>query len=270
MHLELFVVVEREDGALLLLQVPEGAAQLVLLGLGGEHVLDRGGVVVQRRFPVGVRRLAVVLGRPLERHADAGLEIGLPAPERELVDAELRGELVVVGLAAELRVQRVARGGDVAGATADRARDVVEPAQLVEDRAADARHRERAEREAARVIEGLDRLDEAERAGADELVEVHLGGEGTRKLLRDVMHEAHVLPDERIAGFEVARGERGPKVGRRVHASAPVCAEEARADQRAPAAVMRAVSATASARERPAPNATGSVGSIGMAGAKCS
>jgi hypothetical protein len=69
------------------------------------------------------------------------------------VDAQVLGQLAVLGGAAEHAHQRLARRADLARLAADGAGHVVLPPQLVEDRAADAGRRERAEGEPPRCVE---------------------------------------------------------------------------------------------------------------------
>ena len=88
--------------------------------------------------------------------------------------------------------------------------------QLVEDRAANARHGERAERESALRVERAHRGHEAERAGAHQLVVIELVAQLALELTRDVMHEAQVFGEESIAGGQIAVGEGLPR-GTRFH-----------------------------------------------------
>ena len=156
----------------------------------------------------------------VDRHADRAFDVRLPLPQRLDVDAERGGDFGVVGLAAELRRERRARGADVARLAAHGARHVILATQLVEDRAADARHGERAEREAALGIERVHGRHQAERAGADQLVVIELVAQLALELARDVMHEAQVLGEERVSGGQVAFGEGFP-MGSGFHGLAP-------------------------------------------------
>jgi hypothetical protein len=149
----------------------------------------------------------------------------LPAPERVQVDAEVRRERAVVRIVAQNAGQRLARRRDVLALPPDRARNVVLPAQLVEDRAADARGGEGAERQPAARVEGVQRVHQAHRAGADQLVELRLHRQAAGELPRHVVHESQVLVEQavacdRVAAIRVRRPEGGglhvglQKVGR--------------------------------------------------------
>src|SRR5690606_21528780 len=76
--------------------------------------------------------------------------------------------------------------------------------QVVQDRAPDARRGERAEGEPATRIEVLDRVDQTDGARADEVVDLDVDGERVHHLPRDVVDEAQVLFDERVADRRIA------------------------------------------------------------------
>ncbi len=77
-------------------------------------------------------------------------------------------------------------------------RDVGSP-QVVEDGAADARERERAEREPAVRVPCVDRVQQADAARVDELVELDVASQPSADLVGDVVHEPHVLRDHALA-----------------------------------------------------------------------
>src|SRR5262249_33011071 len=143
------------------------------------------------------------------------------------VDAERVGQLRLARLAAELLTQRRARLLDPADAGAHRARQPVLVAKLVEHRAADARQRVRAEREPARGIEALERLDEADRAGAHQPLQLQ-PARAPHHDERVMMNEPDVARDQLAAHGHVAAAIARPQlIGRnagqvfaRTHAAA--------------------------------------------------
>src|SRR5687768_5587756 len=186
-------VVEREQAARALGQLrdrlAETSAQLAALeGLAGRAAVD--GELVER---VRVHRH--------NRSDDAARE------HFALAEARALGDFARVGGAAVHRGEVARRFVDAARTGAVAARHEVEAAEVVEDGAADAQLGVRLERSARRV-ELTSGVDEAERAGADEVIDLDLAGKAARDLLRDLEHEAHVL-----ASVDGARGG-----GRRVRA----------------------------------------------------
>ena len=109
---------------------------------------------------------------------------------------------------------------------------MVLPAQLVEDGAANAGHREGAERQAARGIERGHRRHQAQGAGADQLVVIELVAQLALELPGNVVHETEIVGEEQIAGGQVAVGECGP-LGSGFHVSSSVGNRKQRARQRA-------------------------------------
>jgi hypothetical protein len=95
-------------------------------------------------------RVAFTVGRGvLDRHVHGVFGVGLPAPQRIQVEPQLLGDFPVGSGASEDSRERLACLRDLARLAADRPWHVILAAKLVEDRAANARHGERAEREAA-------------------------------------------------------------------------------------------------------------------------
>ena len=169
---------------------------------------------------------------------DRAFHLGLPAPERLDVGASCERHLRVFRHATELAHEVLAGARDIARLPSDRARHVILPSQLVEDRATNARYGEGAEREAASSIERLDRRHEADRAGAHQLVEVRLHGETPGELPRDVMDEIQILAKDGIACEIISgcgpgpegtgiHGRLGHRGGRRGGAGGPARAFEA-------------------------------------------
>ena len=104
-----------------------------------------------------------------------------------------------VGARAELRLELGDRALDLAGARADGARHPVERAQLVDDRALDARDRVRLELDVAVRVEALDRADQAEQAVRDEVVLVDVRRQPAAEAAGDVLHERRVREDQPVA-----------------------------------------------------------------------
>ncbi|MDR6596111.1 nucleotide-binding universal stress UspA family protein [Saccharothrix longispora] len=139
-----------------------------------------------------------------------------------------------VGVALEAGAEAFERALDVAGPAADRTGHPVLGAQVVEDRAADALHRVRLELQAALGFELLDRVDQAEDAGLDEVRDVDVRGQTGADAARDVLDQRRVVQHQPVAqallprlavgvperddpGFHVVGGAR---LGRRVRRSA--------------------------------------------------
>src|SRR5690348_14562207 len=76
--------------------------------------------------------------------------------------------------------------------------------ELIEHRATNPWRSERAERESAGRIERIDGGDEAEGAGADELVELEIHADAAGHLARNEVHESEVLGDHALAVAAVA------------------------------------------------------------------
>jgi hypothetical protein len=93
---------------------------------------------------------------------------------------------------------------DLAGAGADGARHPVQVAQLVDDRALDARDRVRLELDLALRLEALDRVDEADEPVGDEVRLLHVRREAGRHAAGDVLHERRVRDDQALARSGIA------------------------------------------------------------------
>ena len=77
--------------------------------------------------------------------------------------------------------------------------------QLVEHRAADTRHAVGFELHAARQVERVDRVHQAEHAGRDQVVQLDAVGQPRPDPLAVVLHQRQVLLDEPIAKLLVGR-----------------------------------------------------------------
>ena len=120
-------------------------------------------------------------------------------------DAELAGDLLVVRRPPELALELADRALDVPRPRADRARHPVERAQLVDDRAADARDRVGLELDVALDVEALDRVDQPEQAVGDEILVVHVRRQAAADAAGDELDERRVGEDQARAQALVAR-----------------------------------------------------------------
>jgi hypothetical protein len=93
---------------------------------------------------------------------------------------------------------------DLARAGTDRARDPVERAQLVDDRALDARHREGLELDLAARVEALDRGDQAEQAVGDEVGLLDVRGQARGHATGHVLDQRREREHELLTGALVA------------------------------------------------------------------
>src|SRR5215208_6174339 len=161
---QVLVVVEGDDELLALGQARDRIREAVLhfrrvhrrRGVDRIRVLDR---VEQRDLVAGgVRERPQLVERDHRRVADPRERL-LELVERHL---QLVRHLLVGRCAVELVLELGVRLLDLARARANRARDPVERAQLVDDRALDARHREGLELDLPARIEALDRRNQAE------------------------------------------------------------------------------------------------------------
>ena len=98
----------------------------------------------------------------------------------------------------ELFLERRDRTLDLASPRPDGARHPVERTQLVDDRAADARHREGLELDLARRIEALDRADEPEEPVRDEVLLVDVRRKTRPHAPRHELDERRVGQDQAV------------------------------------------------------------------------
>ena len=129
----------------------------------------KGAIIDELRSIDWVPRSVRAKARAIER-AISKLENELRrTPEDGEVAAELDGDLVVLGRAAELVLELRVGALDRAGLRPHRARHPVDRAQLVDDGALDAADRVRLELEAAGRVELVDRVDQPEDPVAHEV-----------------------------------------------------------------------------------------------------
>ena len=119
----------------------------------------------------------------------------------EVLDAhlELVGHLLVGRRALQLVLELLVGALDLAGAGAHRARHPVQRAQLVDDRALDARDRVGLELDLALGLEALDRADQADEAVGDEVGLLDVRGQPGRHAAGDVLDQRRVGDDEPLA-----------------------------------------------------------------------
>ena len=167
-----------------------------------------------------------------------------------------------VGARPELRLERRDRALDLARPRAHRARHPVHRAQLVDDRALDARDRVRLELHVAVGLVALDRADQAEQAVRDEVALVDVRGQAAPEAAGDVLHERRVREDQPVAECPgrpscgtAAKGSGSRRPGSRVReygvpGTFPQRRSAERASEPSQPASARAATATTS---RPAP-----------------
>ena len=203
---QVLVVVERHDELLALGQARDRVGHAVL-HVGGVHDLrwvGRVGVLqrVEQRDLVaaGVRDAPQLVERGDGRVGDLDQRL------LELVDGDvqLAGHLLVGGRTLELVLELGVRALDLAGPRADGARHPVQRAQLVDDRALDARDRVGLELDLALELEALDRRDEAHEAVRDEVGLLDVGGKTGGHAAGDVLDQGRVGHDEPLARTLIA------------------------------------------------------------------
>ena len=220
MELELLVVVERQHGTLLRLEGADGLAEQrdlllvvdlrldAVVGAAGEQVA--GGVALL---------LVIVLGAAVERHLVRPLEVALPAPERGQVDVEALRDFRIGRQSAEFARERLAGPADVARLATHRARHVILATQLVEHGPANARRGKGRELQPALRVEVLECTDQAERAGADQLVELRLVSEAGGQLPGDEVDETNVGVEELGTGSLISASVAVPEGRMVIHAA---------------------------------------------------
>src|SRR6185295_1428310 len=121
-----------------------------------------------------------------------------------LADAEAARQLGLARRPLQLMLELGLRRLDFAGARADRTRHPVQRAQLVDDRAADAGHREGLELDPALGVEALDRPDQAHQAVGDQVGVVDVRGQARPEPAGDELDHRRVGDDEPLARARVA------------------------------------------------------------------
>ena len=167
---------------------------------------------ILRRHRLRVRCVVtIVAAGTVERHAHRALGLRLELPERREIETEHPGDFLAHRLATELVAQRFTSGRQRARAAAHRRRHVVDPAKLVQDRAANPRNRKGAEGETAGRLEALQRLDQPHRAGAHELVQLDVRRDAAMDLPGHVVHQADVLGQQLLPCRDVTSAEGLPQ-----------------------------------------------------------
>ena len=203
---QLLVVVERDDELLALGQAGDRLAErLPHLGLR-ERSLRLRALRVLDRVDQGDLVAAGRHGPELvERRDRRARDLGQAVVELLLGDAALRRDLLVGRRAVQLLLELGDRALDVARASAHGARHPVERAQLVDDRALDARDRVRLELDLAVGVEALDRADQPEQAVRDEIALVHVRRQAAAEAAGDELDERRVGQDQAVADRPVTR-----------------------------------------------------------------
>ena len=198
---QLLVVVERDDELLALGQAGDRLAErLPHLGLRERRLrlrplrvldrVDQGDLVAARRTTVQSSSSAAIDDREISVRLALELVLG---------HAELRRDLLVGRRAVQLLLELGDRALDLARASAHRARHPVERAQLVDDRALDARDRVGLELDLAVGVEALDRPDQPEQAVRDEVALVDVRGQAAAEPAGDELDERRVRQDQPVA-----------------------------------------------------------------------
>src|SRR5919108_57767 len=108
-------------------------------------------------------------------------------------------DLIVARRPVELRLERRDRALDLPRPRPDRARDPIQRAELVDDRALDASDRVRLELDVAVGVVPLDRADQSEQAIRDEILLLDMRGKTAPESPGDVLHERCVSQDQAVA-----------------------------------------------------------------------
>jgi len=123
---------------------------------------------------------------------------------------ELVGHLLVGRRALELVLELRVGALDRPRAGADRARDPVQRAQLVDDRALDAGDRVGLELDLALELEALDRADQADQAVGDEVGLLDVRGKPGGHAAGDVLDQRRVGDHQALASVDVTGGLVAP------------------------------------------------------------
>jgi hypothetical protein len=145
---------------------------------GGDQLVERGGGRALQREHLRPADVLVVGGHLLHAHPECGGDLG---------DARR---------AAQHAGQPAAGLLEVAGPTPHRPGGPVDGAQLVENRAPDARGGVPLERNAALGVERLGSLDESGEACGGQVVTAHMGWHPAHRLPDDMSDQRHVAGDE--------------------------------------------------------------------------
>ena len=130
------------------------------------------------------------------------------------VHVHLVGDLFVGRGALQLGLELGDGALELAGLHADRPRDPVGVAELVDDRAADAGHRVALELDLAGGLVAGDRVDQPEGAVGDQVGLLDVRGQTAADPAGDVLHQRRVVEDQPVAQPGVAVGDVvGPQLG---------------------------------------------------------
>src|SRR5581483_8485006 len=197
---QLLVVVERDDELLALREARDRVGdRLAHLGVR-ERALRVGRVGVLDRVDQGDLIALARDGPQLVERCDRGArDVGEAVLELLDRDPDLLRDLLVVRRTPGLRLEGCDRALDLASARADRARHPVHGAQLVDDRALDARDRIRLELDVAVGLVALDRADQPEQPVRDEIALVDVCGQTATEAAGDVLHERRIREDQPVA-----------------------------------------------------------------------
>ena len=151
--------------------------------------------------------VAAARGRPelVERRHRRARDLAQAVLELVVRHPELLRDLLVRRRSHQLLLERCDRTLDLPRSRANRARHPVQRAQLVDDRAADARHRERLELDLATRVEALDRADQPEQPVRHEILLVDVRGEARAHATGDELHQWRVGQDQAVAKELVSR-----------------------------------------------------------------
>src|SRR4051794_38925997 len=199
---QVLVVVESDHELLALGQGRDRVREAVFQLGGVEQLLRVRGVGVVQRVEEGDLVARGVRHRPqLVERDDRGVG-DLHQALLELLDrdAELLGHLLVGGRPVQAVLELAVDALDLTGAGAHGARHPVQRAQLVDDRALDARDRVGLELDLALGVEALDRVDQADEAVRDEVGLLDVRGQAGGHAAGDVLDQRRVGHDELLAG----------------------------------------------------------------------
>src|SRR4029077_7104492 len=112
---------------------------------------------------------------------------------------EAARHLLLAGRSAEPALEQARDTLDGAGLLAHAARNPIEPAELVEDGAADTKSRVGREQRLARRVEAVERVEKAECAPRDHVVEIGMRCRSPADTSRPPPHERQVPADDDLA-----------------------------------------------------------------------
>ena len=171
------------------------------LGLHGEEVGTLFGIAGKVFAEIVVVLLVAALD--VEAAEIEAFEFGEQVLEGVEGEVEIGGDFRLGGRTSEF-VAEAGRGGfDLAGLAAQIARAPVEFAEAVEDGAADAELGVGLELDLAAFVVAGERIDEAEDAGVDEILDGNVLGKAVMNVAGDVAHLRHLFQEDAVAYFLV-------------------------------------------------------------------